>query len=104
MLSQHTPCAGWPAKGMPQPYSDRLGTLGPFRDGLLGQPRLLFQAKRFHPRMDRLTRGPAPGGRPFTLPSRAKAERPRQLVPPSGLTRQKGSGGARPLDAAAQQV
>ncbi|KAJ1203675.1 hypothetical protein NDU88_007459 [Pleurodeles waltl] len=69
----------------PAPYTDRLGTLGPFGDGLLGQPRLLFQAKSFHPARDRPTRRPAVSRRPFLAERRPSS--PPVCAPSSGSTR-----------------
>ncbi|KAJ1215585.1 hypothetical protein NDU88_003193 [Pleurodeles waltl] len=71
----------------PAPYTDRLGTLGPFRDGLLGQPQLLFQAKSFHQARDRPTRGPAVSQRPFLAERRPSS--PPVCAPSSGPTRVK---------------
>ncbi|KAJ1140233.1 hypothetical protein NDU88_006590 [Pleurodeles waltl] len=88
-----------PPRVQPAPYTDRLGTLGPFGDGLLGQPRLLFQAKSFQPRQ-----GPSDSrARRFSEgPSRqSEGQAARQLAPSQRSDQSgEGSGGARSREAA----
>ncbi|KAJ1191433.1 hypothetical protein NDU88_000749 [Pleurodeles waltl] len=80
-----------PPRVQPAPYTDRLGTLGPFGDGLLDQPRLLFQAKSFQPRQ-----GPSDSrafpflGRPF--PAERRPSSPPACALPAVRPKWKGVG------------
>lgn len=89
-----------PGDFFPAVLSDRLGTLGPFRDGLLGQPRLLFQAISFHPAWTVRLEG-LPAARreaPFN-PAERRPSGPGSSCPPVVRPEQEGSGGASPSDA-----